>query len=125
LTSDPPRSVAAVINFAGGRGGRDPNQGGTNCAPEQLIAAAAKYGRTARLPSLWLYAENDSYFPPELSQKLAEAYRTGGGHVEYHLLPAIEGDGHAIAFSQAITTRWIPLVERFMQPLGSGKPTRK
>ena len=124
LTSAAPKSVAAVINFAGGRGGRDPNRGGSNCAPERLIAAAAEYGRTARLPTLWLYAENDSYFPPELSRQLAGAYRAAGGNVEYHLLPAIEGDGHALAFSQAGAASWMPILESFLQAPGLKGSTR-
>ncbi|HMB75630.1 MAG TPA: hypothetical protein VKN76_04485, partial [Kiloniellaceae bacterium] len=50
-----------------------------NCSPERLVAAAAGFGRTARVPTLWLYAENDSYFPPDLSRRMATAYTAAGG----------------------------------------------
>jgi dienelactone hydrolase len=42
-----PAGVAAVINFAGGRGGRDFNRPGRNCSPERLVAAAARHRLSA------------------------------------------------------------------------------
>ena len=57
--SQNPPGVFAVINFAGGRGGGHPQVG--NCAPRRLVDAAARYGSTARIPTLWLYAANDSF----------------------------------------------------------------
>src|SRR5262245_36036997 len=65
--SQNPPGVAAVINFAGGRGGHHPKVG--NCAPQGLVAAAGRYGSTARIPTLWLYAANDSFFAPDLARR--------------------------------------------------------
>jgi dienelactone hydrolase len=115
LASTNPPDVAAVINFAGGRGGHDPTAPGGSCAPDRLVAAAAAYGRTARIPTLWLYAANDSYFPPALSQRMADAYRAAGGSAEYHLLPALAGDGHGLAFTAEGAAAWGPVVERFVR----------
>ena len=56
--------LKAVIAFAPGRGGRIDGEAGRNCAPDRLVAAARQFGEKTRIPSLWLYAENDSYFPP-------------------------------------------------------------
>jgi len=50
LASMNPEGVRAVINFAGGRGGMQPNV--PNCMPERLVDAAGRYGATARIPSL-------------------------------------------------------------------------
>src|SRR5690606_405420 len=44
LASRNPRNVAAIINFAGGRGGRVHNRPNNNCAPEKLVAAAGMFG---------------------------------------------------------------------------------
>jgi len=55
--------------------------------PDQLVDAVAEFGRTARVPMLWIYTRNDSYFGPDLSKRMAEAFRAAGGNVEYHLLP--------------------------------------
>jgi hypothetical protein len=76
------------------------------------VAAAGTFGATARIPSLWLYAANDTYFPPDLSGRMADAYRNAGGTIEYHLLPAISGEGHALIAQQAA---WAPYVDAFLK----------
>lgn len=114
LASRNPPGVRAVINFAGGRGGRSYERPGSNCAPDRLLDAARRFGSTARIPTLWLYAENDSYFPPALSRRLAEAFRAGGGTVEYRLLPAFGPEGHFLADADASEPLWSPLVQRFL-----------
>jgi homoserine acetyltransferase len=43
---------------------------------------------------LWIYTENDTYFGPALSQRMASAFKAAGGNVEYHLLPPFGHDGH-------------------------------
>jgi dienelactone hydrolase len=114
LASRNPAEVAAIVNFSGGRGGHDRNRPLQNCAPERLVAAAGDYGRTARLPSLWLYAANDTYFPPELSGRMADAYRRAGGTVDYRLLPAVAGDGHALIQTAGDAAAWKPYLEAFL-----------
>ena len=49
------------------------------------------------MPVTWLVAANDSYFPPDLSKQLADAFRRGGGKVEFRVLPASGGEGHWLA----------------------------
>jgi dienelactone hydrolase len=114
LASRNPAQVAAIVNFSGGRGGHDRDRPLRNCAPERLVAAAGDYGRTARLPTLWLYAANDTYFPPDLSGRMAEAFRRAGGRVEYRLLPAVAGDGHALIQTEGAAAAWKPYLERFL-----------
>ena len=72
-----------MIAFAPGRGGRANDFPNQVCAPHTLIAAAAEFGKTARAPVIWLVAANDSYFSPELSRRLADAFRGGGGKVDF------------------------------------------
>src|SRR5262249_38994073 len=79
VASSNPRGVTAIINFAGGRGGRSFDHPNNNCAPERLVEAARQFGATARVPALWIYAENDSYFAPSLARRMADAWRAGGG----------------------------------------------
>ncbi|MEA2992173.1 MAG: hypothetical protein QOD40_1093 [Alphaproteobacteria bacterium] len=114
LASRNPRTVRAVINFSGGRGGRVDDKAGNNCAPDRLIDAAGRYGSSARIPTLWLYSKNDSYFAPDLSKRMAEAFHTAGGDTDYHLLQAFGTDGHSlIEFSDA-SVLWAPIVEKFL-----------
>ncbi len=67
LSSRNPPGVPGMINFAGGRGGHQKLPGGGigNCTPDALVQAAARYGATARVPLLWIYAENDSLPSPD------------------------------------------------------------
>jgi dienelactone hydrolase len=115
LASQNPKSVRAMIGFEAGRGGHLNGIPNNNCAPDQLVDAAAQFGRTARIPMLWLYTRNDSYFGPELSMRLASAFRTAGGNVEYHLLPDFGEDGHFFIDSPDAVPIWAPLVSEFLR----------
>jgi dienelactone hydrolase len=114
FASQKPPQVAAVVAFAPGRGGRVNDVPGRNCAPDRLVAVARAFGATARLPTLWLYAENDSYFGPALSKRLVEAFRSAGGHAEYHLFPPIGDDGHQMIANPDAVAIWGPVVAKFL-----------
>jgi dienelactone hydrolase len=94
LAGDDPRAIAAIIAFAPGRGGHANDFENRICAPHTLVSAAETFGRTARVPVTWLVAANDTYFSPEFSRKLVDAFRAGGGKVEFHALPAFGSEGH-------------------------------
>jgi dienelactone hydrolase len=115
LASQNPKSVRAMIAFAAGRGGHFNGKPNNNCAPDNLVEAAAQFGRTARIPMLWIYTHNDSYFGPELTKRLATAFQAAGGNVEYHLLPDFGGDGHFMIDSADAVQTWAPLVSEFLK----------
>ena len=93
-------NIAAIVVFAAGRGGRANDFPDQVCAPHTLIAAAKEFGRGARVPVTWLVAANDSYFSPAFSKQLTEAFRAGGGRVDFHTLPAFGGEGHWLVESE-------------------------
>ena len=107
--------LRAVINFAGGLGGHSYGEPNRNCVPERLVQAAAAFGQITRIPTLWLYSANDTFFDAVLSQQMADAYRGGGGMAEYHLLPPFGEDGHFLIFSAKAVPIWAPIVARFLQ----------
>jgi dienelactone hydrolase len=109
-----PRGIAAVVSFAAGRGGRIDNKARANCAPERLIDAARRYGETARIPVLSIYAENDTFFDPAFSKRMIEAYRLAGGRAEYRLLPPFEEEGHYLFERAGGVAIWGPVVEDFL-----------
>jgi dienelactone hydrolase len=115
LASENPKGVFAVFNFAGGRGGGQPTVG--NCAPKRLVAAAGRYGATARVPSLWLYSANDSFFGPELGREMFDAFVDAGGRAEYVALPAFGRDGHRVFGAVDGRALWQPPVEKFLAKL--------
>jgi dienelactone hydrolase len=106
LTADPPPGLAAAINFAGGRGS---SESGDLHSPQNLIAAFREYGRTSRVPMLWVYAENDHFFPPPIAQQFFKAFSDAGGRAT--LVPAVAfgEDGHKLFSRDGIPEWTVPL----------------
>jgi dienelactone hydrolase len=94
LANADPKAISAIIAFAPGRGGHANDEPNRICAPHTLVAAAAAFGKASRIPVTWLVAANDSYFAPAFSQALADAFRGGGGKVDFRRLPAVGSEGH-------------------------------
>jgi pimeloyl-ACP methyl ester carboxylesterase len=115
LSSQNPPPVRAIITFAAGRGGRVDGKPNNNCAPDKLVEAAGEFGRSARVPMLWIYAENDTFFGPALSKRMHEAYTGAGGNAEYHMLPPFGSDGHFMIGSADAIPIWEPLVKQFLE----------
>jgi dienelactone hydrolase len=117
LASENPQDVSAIIVFAAGRGGHANDFPNQVCAPHSLLAAAGEFGRAARVPVSWLVAANDSYFSPDLSKQLADAFRSGGDQVEFHVLPASGSEGHWLAETEAGVKLAAPELERALKAL--------
>jgi len=108
LTAHAPPGLVAAINFAGGRG----SQGDHDvCNAEDLVHSYRNFGKKSRVPMLWLYAQNDKYFWPELAQKFDAAFRSGGGNDQFVLAPAIGEDGHSL-FRHV--SAWSSMVDSFL-----------
>jgi dienelactone hydrolase len=96
------KGVSAIIAFAAGRGGHANDLPNQVCARHRLVATAREFGKGARVPVTWLVAANDSYFSPELSRRLADAFRSGGGIVDFHVLAASGSEGHWLAETEGV-----------------------
>jgi dienelactone hydrolase len=118
LSSLNPSQVKAIIVFAAGRGGRVDNKPNNNCAPDKLVEATGEFGRTSRVPMLWIYIENDTFFGPPLSKRMHEAFTTAGGKAEYHVVPPFGGEGHFFIDSPDAVPIWAPLVTKFLDEQG-------
>jgi dienelactone hydrolase len=92
-----PKQVSMIIAFAPGRGGHANDVPNQVCAPKTLISSASEFGDDARVPVIWLVAANDSYFSPDLSKQMADAFRAGGDKVDFRVLPAFGSEGHWLA----------------------------
>jgi dienelactone hydrolase len=112
LAARNPSGLQLVVNFAGGRGGHAYGRSNVVCGQDRLIAAAAALGRQARVPTFWAYAENDSYFGPDVAMAMAAAWSAAGGNAELNLLPAYGADGHAMVDDRASWRLWGPVLER-------------
>jgi len=124
LAAENPAGVTAIIAFAPGRGGHANDFLNQVCAPHTLIAAAAEFGHAARVPVSWLVAANDSYFAPDLSRQLADAFRAGGDKVVFRVLPAYGGEGHWLAETEGGIRIAGPELDRALKP-PAPKPAKK
>jgi dienelactone hydrolase len=116
LAARNPTGLRAAINVSGGIR-TFPREGGPSltCKPEDLVPLFARMGERTRLPSLWLYAENDSLFPADYARRLHEAYVAGGGRTDFHMFEPIGEDGHAMFVHLGGMLRWIPALDRFLR----------
>lgn len=107
--------VLGVINFDGGRGAIG-QIGSANrvCKEERLIEAAARYGTTARTPAIWLYAQNDLYFRPDLARAMFEAYARKGAPAEFVAMGPLGRDGHDTFPNWSAHEHWTAQVEAFL-----------
>jgi dienelactone hydrolase len=117
LSSANPPQVKAIITFAAGRGGRVDGKPNNNCAPDKLVEATGDFGRTSRVPMLWMYIENDTYFGPELSKRMHAAFAAAGGNAQYHLFPPHGSDGHFFVDTADAVPIWSPVVGAFLDKL--------
>lgn len=121
LSANPPPGLKAAVSFAGGRGG-DGHE--NNCNLDGAIDAFRTYGKQAHkhgdLPMLWIYAQNDHWFPPSVAQQFEAAYTKSGAAVQFLLVPPDGEDGHRL-FSHV--SAWSDIVDAFLKthnllPLG-------
>ncbi|HVN94062.1 MAG TPA: CocE/NonD family hydrolase [Terracidiphilus sp.] len=121
LSANPPKGLKAAISFAGGRGGDGHEH---NCNLSGVIDAFHDFGKEAHkhgdLPMLWIYAENDHWFPPAMAQQFDAAYKKGGATDQFVLAPPDGDEGHRLIYHVAA---WSDTVSAFLKaqnllPLG-------
>ncbi len=106
--------VRGLINFAGGL-----RADSGNCPwKSSLISAFADYGNKTRIPSLWFYGANDSYFNPTLASQLHEAFVNAGGLAKLIAYGAFKLDAHSMSGSRDGVRIWWPETERFLKQIG-------
>jgi dienelactone hydrolase len=106
--------LRGVVNFAGGRGSRGPDD---VCGEAQLVEAMSRYGAGAHVPQLWIYSRNDRFFAPALARRMHAAYEAAGGAAQFVEAPATGLDGHGY-FATAMDD-WSPRVEAFLARIGA------
>ncbi len=115
-----PRGLLGVVNMAGGES-KVNNEG--PCYFEQgLIDAVAFYGSRSRIPTLWLYAGNDSFVNSknlhlngaQWGDRLATAFRRAGGRADFVNLGTVGKEGHYLGSGEGLN-RSMPFIEQFLQ----------
>jgi dienelactone hydrolase len=106
-------NVVGLVNFAGGLR----NEGCT--AWEQTLARdVGSYAKNTKVPSLWFYGDNDSYFQPRVWQDMHAQYSAGGGKAKLVAFGTFSADAHTMFGSRAGLPIWVPEVDKFFRELG-------
>jgi len=109
LSARNPPGLVAVVNVSGGLRFE-------SCPKEDaLLSAFRGYGTKSRVPSLWIYAKNDSFFGPELVERMRGAFLDGGGDAKLVMLEPEGKDGHAIFSTAAGRVKWLPEMDGFLR----------
>lgn len=101
LATADPTAISVITVFAPGRGAHANDEPNRICAKHTLLAAAAEFGKGARIPVSWLVADNDSYFAPAFSPRLVDAFRSSGGKADFRALQAVGSEGHWMIETEA------------------------
>jgi dienelactone hydrolase len=105
--------VHGLINFAGGiRVNECDDWVGS------LVWAVTRYARHTRVPSLWLYGENDNVFPPYVVDRMYQRYTQAGGMATLVRFGKFGDDAHLMFGTADGLPIWLPDVEKFLQSLG-------
>lgn len=105
-----PPGVLGSINFAGGWVDA---AGMTDAFTREMLL---RIGGDARVPSLWLYAANDSVFAPAKVRQWHDAYASAGGQAQLYVFPPLlQGDGHRLLDHPAL---WQSAADAFLHQLG-------
>jgi dienelactone hydrolase len=107
-----PANLKAVINVSGGlRNDTCPYEG-------RLVETVAGFGRTTKIPTLWVYARNDRLFGPDLVEKMRAAFVSAGGDARLSMVDPLGDDGHALFNLTEGRTRWYAALDAFLRDVG-------
>jgi len=109
----PDPSVKGLVNFAGGL--RQPDCIGWQL---NLAKAAANYAQDTKIPSLWLYGDNDSFFTKEVYSRMFAYYNKVNPQAQLVAYGEFGQDSHSLFVSKAGRAIWEPHLETFMKQLG-------
>lgn len=109
----PDPSVKGLVNFAGGL--RQPDCIGWQLT---LARAAANYAQDTKIPSLWLYGDNDSFFTKEVYSQMFAYYSKVNPQAQLVAYGEFGQDSHSLFGSKDGRAIWQPHLEKFMALIG-------
>jgi dienelactone hydrolase len=106
-----PGEVMGVVNFSGGWYPYGP-------VTTPYYANAGR-GAAAKVPQLWLYADNDRLYEQALIHEYHQAFVAAGGSARFELLHGVPGDGHLLRLYPG---RWRSIGDEFLASLKQRGP---
>ncbi len=114
LASTKPPGVIGVINFSGGRTDAVLSEGAAELN-RMMVSAFAELGKTTRVPSLWVFAQNDSRYSPTTIRASHAAFVAAGANAKLVLGTPTADDGHFIYHHPAL---WRDALRGFLSEIG-------
>jgi dienelactone hydrolase len=105
--------VRGLINFSGGL-----RQDECEGWQKNLVDAFGDYGQNVRLPSLWLYGDNDSVWQGDLSAKMYAAFTAHGARANMVDFGNYKNDAHRLVGDRDGVQVWWPRVKTFLAQIG-------
>lgn len=115
-----PPGLLGGINFSGGTGGNPATSPGRPCSPDQLTNYWSGLAKTATVPMVWLYWQNDKYWGEDSPKRWVKAWQDSGGQADLAFFAASGEDGHNGINSDM--EHWLPVVDGFLAKLGFARP---
>jgi dienelactone hydrolase len=105
--------VRGIVNFAGG-------VASSACtAPHSVLPAAAEdLGRRTRIPSLWIYGDNDRILAEPTWRAMYARYVAAGGQAELVDVGPFMENSHLLLNYPEGFALWVPRVDAFLDTLG-------
>jgi dienelactone hydrolase len=103
--TQPHPGTRLLVNVAGGL-----RQPACPAWRQQLVATMGELGAHTQLPSLWIYGDNDSHFPPAVWQGALADYRSRGGPARLHEVGRFGSDSHLLFGDPDGLSQWLPAV---------------
>ena len=108
-----PKIVSGVLNFVGG-------WMGTGCSTAaEINGTLFREGGRYHRPTLWLYGNNDAFYPVEHSHSNFDRFRQSGGSGEFLVFDVPRGVGHAVASYREL---WANPTSTYLAALASMPP---
>lgn len=105
--------VVGLVNFAGGlRQEQCPNW------EAALATAFGSYARSTRVPALFFYGDNDSFWSVPVWREMVRHYTDAGGRARVVAYGNFGTDAHHLFGARSGVRVWLPEVERFFRELG-------
>lgn len=105
--------LKGLVNFAGGL-----RQEGCAGWESTLARAAGNYGENTRVPSLWFYGDNDSYFSVTTHSDMFKRYTAAGAPARLVSFGVFGSDAHGMFGSQEGMRIWQPEMTAFLKQVG-------
>lgn len=118
IASTNPPGVVGVVNFSGGRTDAVPSEA-ASALNRMMVSGFAALGKSTRVPSLWIFAQNDTRYSAATIRASHAAYLKAGGVARLSLSPPIAGDGHFVYHRPDL---WRDALKEFLDEIGVLQP---